>query len=58
MTNNFITSIILVIDISSYLLTEIVNRLRAEGFDKPGLVCECVPSCIEPEYKVVSDRKG
>ncbi|KAK9703187.1 Amiloride-sensitive sodium channel [Popillia japonica] len=37
---------------------ETVNRLHAKGFDKPGLVCECVPSCIEPEYKVVSDRKG
>ncbi|GJQ78401.1 hypothetical protein Trydic_g22226 [Trypoxylus dichotomus] len=37
---------------------ETLNRLHAKGFDKPGLVCECVPSCIEPEYKVVSDRKG
>ncbi|XP_017776900.1 PREDICTED: pickpocket protein 28-like [Nicrophorus vespilloides] len=37
---------------------ETVNRLHAKGFDKPGLVCECVPSCVEPEYKIVSERKG
>nr|XP_015837686.1 PREDICTED: sodium channel protein Nach-like isoform X2 [Tribolium castaneum] len=37
---------------------ETVNRLHAKGFDKPGLVCDCLPSCIEPEYKVVADTKG
>ncbi|KAJ3649088.1 hypothetical protein Zmor_020850 [Zophobas morio] len=37
---------------------ETVNRLHAKGFDKPGLVCDCLPSCIEPEYKIVSDTKG
>ncbi|KAJ3637615.1 hypothetical protein MTP99_001059 [Tenebrio molitor] len=37
---------------------ETVNRLHAKGFDKPGLVCDCLPSCIEPEYKVVSNTKG
>lgn len=40
------------------LVSETVNRLHAKGFDKPGLVCDCVPSCVEPEYKVVSERKG
>ncbi|CAH0551589.1 unnamed protein product [Brassicogethes aeneus] len=35
-----------------------VNRLHAKGFDKSGLVCDCLPSCVEPEYKVVSDTKG
>lgn len=39
-------------------LLETVNRLHAKGFDKPGLVCDCVPSCIEPEFKVVTDSKG
>ncbi|XP_071053835.1 pickpocket protein 11-like [Onthophagus taurus] len=37
---------------------DIVNRLHAKGFDKPGLVCECVPSCTEPEYKVIFDSKS
>ncbi|XP_074034427.1 sodium channel protein Nach isoform X1 [Leptinotarsa decemlineata] len=38
---------------------ETVNRLHAKGtgLDKPGLVCDCLPSCVEPEYKVVSDTK-
>nr|CAH7715526.1 unnamed protein product [Callosobruchus chinensis] len=35
-----------------------VNRLNAKGFEKPGLVCDCVPSCFEPEYNVVSVTKG
>ncbi|KAJ8943010.1 hypothetical protein NQ318_008328 [Aromia moschata] len=37
---------------------ETVNRLHAKGFDKPGLVCDCLPSCVEPEYKVIADTKG
>ncbi|CAH1113598.1 unnamed protein product [Psylliodes chrysocephalus] len=39
---------------------ETVNRLHAKGsgLNKPGLVCDCLPSCIEPEYKVVLDKKG
>ncbi|XP_072396345.1 sodium channel protein Nach-like [Diabrotica undecimpunctata] len=39
---------------------EIVNRLHAKGTSlrKPGLVCDCLPSCVEPEYKVVSITKG
>ncbi|XP_065167397.1 sodium channel protein Nach-like [Atheta coriaria] len=37
---------------------ETVNRLHAKGFDKPGLVCDCVPSCVEPEYNIVSENKG
>ncbi|RZB40324.1 ASC domain containing protein [Asbolus verrucosus] len=41
-----------------FSILETVNRLHAEGFDKPGLVCDCLPSCIEPEYKIVSDTKG
>ncbi|KAJ8971225.1 hypothetical protein NQ317_008814 [Molorchus minor] len=36
---------------------ETVNRLHAKGFDKPGLVCDCLPSCVEPEYKVITDTK-
>lgn len=41
-----------------FLLTETVNRLHAKGFNKPGLVCDCVPSCVEPEFKVVAESKG
>lgn len=41
-----------------FLNAETVNRLHAKGFDKPGLVCDCVPSCVEPEFKVVTDSKG
>ncbi|KAG5879361.1 hypothetical protein JTB14_030990 [Gonioctena quinquepunctata] len=39
---------------------ETVNRLHAKGtgLDKPGLVCDCLPSCVEPEYKVVTDTKS
>nr|CAI5832738.1 unnamed protein product [Callosobruchus analis] len=37
---------------------EVVNRLNAKGFEKQGLVCDCVPSCFEPEYNVVSVTKG
>lgn len=42
----------------TFHVLETVNRLHAKGFDKPGLVCDCLPSCIEPEYKVVADTKG
>ncbi|CAH1958702.1 unnamed protein product [Acanthoscelides obtectus] len=35
-----------------------LNRLLcAKGFEKQGLVCDCVPSCFEPEYNVVSLTK-
>ncbi|XP_076260141.1 pickpocket protein 11-like [Rhynchophorus ferrugineus] len=36
---------------------EIVNRIHAKGYNKPGLICECLPSCTEPEYTIVSDLK-
>ncbi|KAL3288803.1 hypothetical protein HHI36_003236 [Cryptolaemus montrouzieri] len=35
----------------------ILNALRAENSQKPGLLCECVPSCNEPEYKIVSESR-
>ncbi|CAG9857939.1 unnamed protein product [Phyllotreta striolata] len=39
---------------------EVVNRLHAKesGMNKPGLVCDCLPSCTEPEYKVVYFTKS
>ncbi|XP_030761597.1 sodium channel protein Nach-like [Sitophilus oryzae] len=36
---------------------ETVNRIHAKGHDKAGLVCDCLPSCVEPEYTIVSDQK-
>ncbi|XP_056638213.1 pickpocket protein 11-like [Diorhabda sublineata] len=37
-----------------------VNRLLAKesNLHKPGLICDCLPSCTEPEYKIVSITKG
>ncbi|XP_044746369.1 pickpocket protein 11-like [Coccinella septempunctata] len=38
--------------------TATLNALHAAGFEKPGLVCDCVPSCNEPEYEIVSETRG
>ncbi|KAB0804682.1 hypothetical protein PPYR_01652 [Photinus pyralis] len=35
-----------------------LNRLHAKGSSKPGLVCDCIPSCVEPEYKIVSEQRS
>ncbi|XP_019754664.2 sodium channel protein Nach [Dendroctonus ponderosae] len=37
---------------------ETVNRLHSKGSDKPGLSCDCYPSCTEPEYNIVSKEKS
>ncbi|XP_060526286.1 sodium channel protein Nach-like [Cylas formicarius] len=37
---------------------ETLNRIRAPGSDsKPGLTCDCLPSCTEPELKIISETK-
>ncbi|KAF5298771.1 hypothetical protein FQR65_LT09640 [Abscondita terminalis] len=35
-----------------------LNRLHAEGSSKPGLVCDCIPSCVEPEYKIIYEHRS
>lgn len=39
------------------IVVEILNRLHAKGSTKPGLDCECYPSCTEPEYNVIQSQR-
>ncbi|XP_066249583.1 sodium channel protein Nach-like [Euwallacea similis] len=36
---------------------ETLNRLHSRGSSKPGLDCDCYPSCTEPEYNVVLSQR-
>lgn len=39
------------------IVVEILNRLHAKGSTKPGLDCDCYPSCMEPEYNVIQSQR-
>lgn len=54
---NKVWNIIVLNGLLFFYISEIVNRIHAKGYDKPGLICECLPSCTEPEYTIVSDLK-
>lgn len=34
------------------------RAVKTIGFNKLGLVCDCVSSCTEPEYKVLTTKIG
>lgn len=38
--------------------TEYFRALKTHDFNKLGLVCNCISSCTEPEYNVLSKEIG
>lgn len=44
--------------INKIFFSEIFRALKTYDFNKLGLVCNCVSSCTEPEYNILSTEIG
>lgn len=40
------------------IFIELFRALKTHDFNKLGLVCDCVSSCTEPEYNVLTTEIG